>query len=198
MAIKKNYIFTFQVIDLFTETVFVHTNDGEVGICIDGWSWKTMIEEIREIGLTIGVYADIKLIPEGSTGYTQPLDVTVNGALKKLLRGIEDKILMRKLVFSIQTRDNIIKLLSYTYHQLCSPRFESLVLQGWVQPGFIDTRGEEYEIPHHFALPVMAGVCEFDSCSDGSYFFVRCCWCRKLLCFDHSIRTLHLCKNFVP
>ncbi|XP_059478188.1 uncharacterized protein LOC132203811 [Neocloeon triangulifer] len=188
-----------QVEELFTNCIFPNVKGKTARFLIDHWcGWKKKVNELCKIAKEkFGLNVTIGLIPEGTTGKIQPLDVNVNGPFKKLLRTIEDEILMHSIPFPIQTRNNGIKLISFTYHQLCSPRFESMITYAFFKPGYISERGPKYLTPvqYCFALSTKT-TCEIPLCQ--SKKFIVCAWCTSNLCFQHSIECLHMCDNYLP
>lgn len=105
---------------------------GETGVLlIDGWSVFTE-ENLRQY-IPEGVV--IQHIPEGATGMIQPWDVYGFRIYKNFAKNISDYVLLYDIDVPLSQRNNVIKLQSLVYNQLCSPRYTSLFEYSWFKVG---------------------------------------------------------------
>ena len=137
----------------------------------------------------------IKRIPKHTTGIIQPLDVYGFRPYKALARKVSDAIVLNNEEFSLQTRDNIIKLQSLLYCLISSPRFRDMFKMGWYMAGYIPTHPPKFETPVQYCFPMVLKKCVKEGCEQDN--FIRCSWCTSFFCFKHFFADHHLCDNFV-
>ena len=65
----------------------------------------------------------LEVIPKKTTPLVQPLDITFNRQYKHLVRTIYDHVRLYDIDCNLSQRNNIIKLTSLCYNQLCSNKF---------------------------------------------------------------------------
>ncbi|XP_023289600.1 uncharacterized protein LOC111674285, partial [Orussus abietinus] len=66
------------------------------------------------------------MIPKGTTGRIQPLDVYGFRVWKNFVRRFSDIVLLHNYDVILHLRNNIIKLQSLVHNQLSSPRYKSM------------------------------------------------------------------------
>lgn len=98
-------------------------------LLLDAWSTfseanlQAVIPETKQIA--------IQHIPQGTTGMIQPWDVYGFRIYKNFTKNISDFVVLYDIDVVLSQRNNIIKLQSLVYNQLCSPRYEQLFRHSW-------------------------------------------------------------------
>ncbi|CAB3386479.1 Hypothetical predicted protein [Cloeon dipterum] len=193
---KSGKMMGCQVKELFEKCLLPHLVPNKPAlVLIDHWNgWRKQGEVISSVGDASNSPIRVEFIPEKTTGDIQPLDVMVNGPFKKLLRAMEDEIITLRLDenFNLQTRNNHIAIVSFAYHQHCSPRYKDMVRYAWFKPGYCSERGSKYITPKSYSFPITTDSCWL--CDER--YYMRCGWCAKFICFHHTLIDLHHCNEF--
>lgn len=138
----------------------------------------------------------LNLIPTGTTGKIQPLDVYGFRIWKNFVRRFSDTAILMQYDINLHLRNNIIKLQSLVHNQLSSPRYINLFKYSWYKSGYINVRPDTFENPVDFSFGDSCKIqCEVPGCSNVAV--VRCSWCKKSLCFKHFYEEYHYCTNFL-
>ncbi|XKL59930.1 hypothetical protein PGB90_000946 [Kerria lacca] len=77
-----------------------------------------------------------EVLPEGSTAYTQPLDVGCFRYWKDLIRRITERIFLDKLDISLHERNFVIRMNSTVFDQFQAPAYTELWKAAWQNAGF--------------------------------------------------------------
>ncbi|XP_023289439.1 uncharacterized protein LOC111674213, partial [Orussus abietinus] len=134
------------------------------------------------------------MIPKGTTGRIQPLDVYGFRVWKNFVRRFSDIVLLHNHDVNLHSRNYIIKLQSLVHNQLSSPRYKSLFQYAWYKSGYIDERLENFPNLVNFA---------FESCSVmkcnvcGAAAIIRCSWCKKAFCIKHFFTNTTTVINMI-
>lgn len=137
------------------------------------------------------------IIPKGTTGRIQPLDVFGFRIWKNYVRHFSDSVGLLDQDIDLHLRNNIIKLQSLTHNQLSSPRYTNLFRYSWFKSGYTDVRPENFENPVQFGFGQSSRPrCEIEGC--GEVAVVRCSWCKKSLCLKHFFHEYHYCTTYNP
>jgi len=194
---KSGKMHGFQTEDMFDRCFFPFASDDISIVMLDSWTGfiKT---DLLDVEIKYGREVQITTIPPGATSVAQPLDVGWNYYLKEMQRKMTEKIILSELAFPVYIRDNIVKLMSIIFNQLCSPRFTEMVKYAWFKSGYLKERPGYFQNPSSFVLDSVFTTCAKSGCVKHS--FMRCAWCTENLCFTHVFKTteFHLCKNYVP
>lgn len=143
-------------------------------------------------------------IPGGLTGQTQPLDVYFNRPYKAFLRRISDFInYYCETTIKLHLRDTILKLQTLTHNQFRSPRFKGFIKHAWEKSGLIaenelSNNSYRFEDPNDFCFSSDCILRQSCSSCDNSQCFIRCAWCKAILCFKDFYFEFHFCENFIP
>lgn len=162
-------------------------------LLIDSWSGHcpTIITETTPHDKNI----NLKLIPVGTTGKIQPLDVYGFRVWKNFVRHFSDNAILMQYDINLHLRNNIIKLQSLVHNQLSSPRYINLFKYAWYKSGYIDEKPGEFENPVEFSFGDSCKThCEVEGCMNVAV--IRCSWCKKSLCFKHFFDDNHYCTRF--
>ena len=136
------------------------------------------------------------IIPKGTTGKIQPLDVFGFRIWKNYDRHFSDTVLLLKYDLNLHLRNNIIKLQSLVHNQLSSPRYYSLFKYSWYKSGYVSERPNRFENPVDFAFQRSSRpLCDVEGCSEVTV--VTCSWCKKSLCFKHFFDEYHYCTEYI-
>jgi len=144
-----------------------------------------------------GELIHIRRIPKLTTGKIQPMDVYGFRPYKNFIRTISDLPEISKNNFGLRIRNNVIKLQSIVFNQMCSPRYQPMFQYGWYKAGYVEERPVRFETPVDFCFrAVLLRNCEAENCDSSS--FMRCSWCKKKqqLCFQDFILNYHLCYDY--
>jgi len=194
---KSGKMHGFQTEDMFDHCFLPFAADDISVVMLDSWTGfiKT---DLLDVEVKYGKEVEICTIPPGATAVAQPLDVGWNYYLKEMQRKMTEKIILAELDFPVYIRDNIVKLTSIVFHQLCSPRFTEMVKYAWFKAGYLKERPGYFQNPSSFVLDSVFKICEKSGCNKHS--FMRCAWCAQYLCFTHIFKStdFHLCDNYVP
>lgn len=155
-----------------------------------------------------------------NAGMIQPLDVFGFRVYKNYVRHFSEFVILNEIDVVLHQRNNIIKLQSLVYNQLCSPRYKSLFKYSWFkvrvelifkfmpafvlfqsefinfffQSGYLLERPDSFENPVKFCFYGLEISCS--SCQEMR--MLTCSWCKTHLCFNHFFTLNHLCYRFNP
>jgi len=184
----------FQVEDMLDACFFPEIQSG-AHLLLDQWTGFKKLDT-EDLEVKWGKEVELAGIPAGCTSLIQPLDVSWNFYFKEMQRKLTEKIIIEDIDFKVSDRNNTIKLVSFVFHQMGSPRYENLVKYAWYKSGYTTERPGYFANPSSFALSCTYRICESTNCKNSS--FLRCSWCAKHLCFHHLfLACFHLCSNFV-
>jgi hypothetical protein len=134
------------------------------------------------------------IIPKGTTGKLQPLDVFGFRIWKNFAKKFSDTVLLLGYDINLHQRNNIIKLQSLIHNQLSSPRYKNLFKYSWFKSGYTTERPEEFENPVHFSFEASSQTCEIEDCNNIA--IIQCSWCKKPLCLKHFFEEYHYCDIY--
>ncbi|XP_034195342.2 uncharacterized protein LOC117611505 [Osmia lignaria lignaria] len=135
------------------------------------------------------------IIPKGTTGRIQPLDVYGFRVWKNFVKRFSDIVILYDYNVNLHLRNNIIKLQSLTHNQFSSPRFTDLFKYAWFKSGYIENRPPHFDNPVDFCFGAnSAPIC--DIC--GNAAIITCAWCKKSFCFQNFFTEYHFCETYVP
>lgn len=163
-------------------------------LLIDSWSGHCpeVIHEVKPEDKDI----IINLIPKGTTGQIQPLDVFGFRVWKNFVRHFSDSVILLDYDINLHLRNNLIKLQSLTHNQLSSPRYIDLFRYSWFKSGYTETRPEKFANPVEFSFGDSCKAhCDIEGCNNVA--IIRCSWCQKALCFKHFFDEYHYCKTYI-
>lgn len=206
---------------IVSETMFKHpeihpvaSTSGKVtNAIIDGWTSDIFFKKAGSKSLLIvdalkmynrnrinerkpeNAVVELQVIPEGTTGMIQPLDVGGFRSIKAFMRNISDHVLVESIEFSLFQRDNILRLWTLIHNQFRSPRFKAFLRYAWHKAGYTDIR-IPYDAPVQFCFDKGIEMCSEAAC--GHYRLIKCGWCKRDLCFDHFIvSSFHFCETYI-
>ena len=90
------------------------------------------------------------IIPKGTTGKVQPLDVYGFRTRKNYVQHFSDSVILLDYDLNLHIRNNIIKLQSWVHNQLSSPRYHSLFKYSWFKSGYVAENQENLRIQWTF------------------------------------------------
>lgn len=152
----------------------------------------TTYRDRTEVDLETDATYTLEIIPPGTTGMIQPLDVYFFRMYKGFFRRISDHVLIEGMDFPLFQRNNILKLQAVVHHQFRSPRFTPSIKHAWSKAGYTDDQNE-HVTANDFCFEKDLRHC--DHCT--RYALIRCGWCKERLCFDHLVVTdVHMCESY--
>lgn len=182
-----------KLIDVWFQDVYFKNAKPDSMLLVDSLNMynATRIETVKPDGMTV----NLQVIPAGTTGMIQPLDVGCFRSMKAFVRRISDHVLVESIEFSLFQRDNILKMWTLVHNQFRSPRFKSFLRYAWHKAGFTDIR-LPFESPVEFCFDKGIESCSEPVC--GHYRLLKCGWCKRDLCFDHFLgSSFHFCENHI-
>lgn len=158
-------------------------------------SWTGHCPEVVDYERPLNKDIKVMIIPKGTTGRIQPLDVFGFRIWKNFVRHFSDSIVLMNYDMNLHLRNNIIKLQSLTHNQLASPRYVNLFKYSWFKSGYIKEKPDDFENPVSFAFgEACKSHCEISGCNNIA--IIRCSWCKKSLCFKHYFDDYHYCSTY--
>jgi len=141
-----------------------------------------------------GTHIITMIIPKGTTGKIQPLDVYGFRIWKNFAKRFSVTVLLLKSNINLHERNNIIKLQSLIHNQLSSPRYQNLFKYSWFKSGYTNKRPDEFENPVYFSFDETSTKCHIEGCNNIAV--VRCSWCNMSLCLKHFFVEYHYCNEY--
>ena len=114
-------------------------------------SWSGQCEKtVREV-IPPHVNLKLKIIPKGTTGMIQPLDV-YGFRLNNFVRKFSDIVILLNYNVNLHERNNIIRMQSLTHNQPSSQRFQDVFKYGWCKSGYAVTKPTNFKNPVEFCF----------------------------------------------
>lgn len=160
-------------------------------------SWSGHCPRVIEEATLHNKEVHYQIIPTGTTGNIQPLDVYGFRIWKNFARHFSDSVILMNEDLNLHMRNNIIKLQSLIHNQFSSPRYQNLFRYSWYKSGYIIDKPADFENPVRFSFGDSCGThCEIDGCKNVA--IIRCSWCKKSLCLKHFFEEYHFCSTYNP
>ncbi|XP_046473924.1 uncharacterized protein [Neodiprion pinetum] len=175
-----------------TEIYFANVGDNSA-LLIDSWSGHC--PEVVDAVTPPNKKIVSKIIPKGTTGQIQPLDVFGFRIWKNFVRHSSDIVILSGSDINLHLRNNIIKLQSLVHNQLSSPRYINMLKYAWYKNGYTE------KTPPEFINPVTFGFGDNSEprchiCGDSAV--ITCSWCKKSLFLNHFFEEYHYCNEYIP
>ena len=158
--------------------------DEKVLLLLDVWGGQTdpaLYSTMKHLRLEI--------IPKKTTSMIQPLDLTFNRQYKRLVRTIYDHVRLYDLNCNLSQRNNIIKLTSLCYNQICSKKFLPMHRYSWFQGGYLEKDPGPFDNVEELCFRFRDFDCHEKSCANIP--LIQCSYCEKVLCFNHFFELYH-------
>ncbi|XP_046143462.1 uncharacterized protein LOC123988246 [Osmia bicornis bicornis] len=176
---------------IWLEEVFFPNTKTTSVLLLDSWSGHCE-QDIHNAKPT-GKEIIIKMIPKGTTGRIQPLDVYGFRVWKNYVRRFSDDVLLHDYDVNLHLRNNIIKLQSLVHNQLSSPRYKNLFQYAWYKSGYTEKKSGDFVNPVDFAFEentqMKCALCD-------EIPIIRCSWCKKAFCLKHFFHEYHFCDKY--
>lgn len=141
----------------------------------------------------------MKILPKGTTGIAQPLDVYFFRLYKSFTRRITDNMNFNHQDVNMHLRDNILKLQTLVHNQFRSPRFKNCLKYAWKKCGYFNDDILAHITPREFCFPFqsLGAVPDCNECDE--FAFIRCAWCKLYFCMGHFfiLNDYHYCENYL-
>lgn len=126
---------------------------------------------------------EIRRLPEGSTGFMQPLDVFGFRQWKYFIKQFTEKILIEQYDINIHQRDHVLRLNSLIVNQFQSELFRPMFKYAWAKSGF-PVEEQPFQSVQGICFDFEAARCQNLQCQPPGIPFIQCSWptCRLVLC----------------
>lgn len=182
----RSHIVTKQIVqDWFTELHFPTAGEKSLLLvdALPAYKDRSVIDQMKPATCKY----DVMTIPEGGTGYIQPLDRLFFRQWKLFAKEIHDHIINEDIDINMFARDEIITMQSLIHNQFSNEKFRSFRIESWKLSGYIDSNDPIINpVKYCFDL---TGNCCIQDC-DG-YTMIKCSYCDKELCFQHFFVDFH-------
>ena len=164
-------------------------------LLVDSWSAHAntvLVEAVKPAGVEIEIFT----IPPGTTSIAQHWDVYGFRSYKQMVRYFSDRVLIDNLPVILHQRNEIIKLQSLIYNQLCSPRFKEQWKLGWFKSRYLDQHPDQFTNALQFCFQNKAAELTEKCCKCERLHFITCAWCNETFCFTHYYTEYRYCTEF--
>lgn len=192
-ASSSGKVTKFHIKEWFLEVYFPNVGDNTllVGDSLNSYKDRSEINNAKPAQKEY----TMEILPKGTTGLVQPLDVYFFRLYKSFVRRITDYMNMHYIDVLMHLRNNILKLQATVHFQFRSPRFKDFIKYAWHKCGYID-EGVKHTAPREFCF----ALDDIPDCADCDQpAFIRCGWCKDYLCSEHFFisENFHYCNQFV-
>ena len=132
----------------------------------------------------------LEIFPKKTIAMIQPLDITFNRQYKHVVRTIYDHVRLYDIDCNLPRRNNVIKLTSLCYSQLCSKKFIPMHRYSWFQGGYLEKNPGSYQNVEEFCFRFQDYSCHENQCN--GIPLIRCSFCEKVLCFYYFFLWYHV------
>ena len=159
--------------------------DEKVLLLSDSWGGQTDPQLYMDME-----HLRIEIIPKKTTALIQPLDITINRQYKHIVRTVFDHVRLYGIDYNISQRNNIIKLTSLSYNQLCSTKFMPMIRYSWFRGGYLTEDPGPFQTVDQVCFQFQDYHCHRNRCNNVS--LIRCSFCEEVLCFTHFFVMYHI------
>ena len=133
-------------------------------LLLDAWS-PNKDDELFEQAKPPSKSCIRQIIPEGATGLVQPLDIYFFRPYKNFVKFFTDAVIDEQYI-DIWSRENFIKLQSFTHFTFTAERFKSLIRFAFFKSNYTDEEPPKDPTPVEFCFSNLANQCERGVCSN--------------------------------
>ena len=157
----------------------------KVLLLLDTWSGQTSEQLYSKMK-----HFQLEVIPKKTTPLVQPLDITFNRQYKHLVRTIYDHVRLYDIDCNLSQRNNIIKLTSLCYNQMCSNKFTPMHRYSWYKDSYLAKSPGSFQNVEELCLRFQDYSCNKKQCNNIP--LIQCSFCEKVLCFYHFFVLYHV------
>ncbi len=174
------------LVEYWIQKVLEPTVDNEkVLLLLDIWGGQTDKQLYSKMK-----YLRLEIIPKKTTAMIQPLDITFNRQYKHIVRTIYDHVRLYDIDCNLSHRNNIIKLTSLCYNQMCSKQFIPMHRYSWFQGGYLEKSPGSHQNVEELCFRFQDYGCHENQCNNIP--LIQCRFCEKVLCFYHFFVLYHI------
>ncbi|KYQ47389.1 hypothetical protein ALC60_00240 [Trachymyrmex zeteki] len=154
-------------------------------LILDSWGAQKSHELYQDDNVTVL----LKILPEGSTGFMQPLDLFCFHQWKDFIKRFTEHAFLTGNQTLLHRRENILKIHSLILNQFQSPVYQPMFKYAWFKGGFdvpyVEFKGLK-DINFSFEEPICQICNQNATCIKCSYDF-----CSRSLCYDCFFERYH-------
>ncbi len=158
---------------------------------LDSWSGQTDSTNIEE-AFDQNIQCQLLQIPPKTTADIQTCDKYFFRQWKYFYQRFFGHVAIDQLNIDLRLRNNILKLHSLIYNQLCSDRFRLMIEYAWYSCRYTKRKPGQFQNVRDICFSFVVDKCSITGCGEGS--FIACSWCDEVLCFHHFFLDDH--KHF--
>jgi len=179
---------TTSLVEYWRDNMFVPsiTDSSRTLLLSDSWPGQ---------GDAKGIYEKIRdckrmEIPPKTTAKIQPLDVFFNHEYKVIARRVYDRVILDDIDIKIAQRNNINRLHSLIHNQISARIYKPIIRYAWFKSGYLHNHPGQFQTVTDVCFKLSQPHCDISSCD--SFSFIRCSYCRKILCVNHFFIEYHM------
>lgn len=157
--------------------------DTKACLVVDSFSSHKATELFRIPGKEVTV----RILPEGSTSFLQPLDVYFFHQWKDFAKRFSERVILDALPVNLHERKTIITLHGLIWNQFRAPIFNNMIRFAWKKSGF-SVECEMFDPIERVLFDVADEKCS-KNCNVSA--FIQCSYCKCPLCLMHFFQPPH-------
>lgn len=155
---------------------------------LDAWKTQTSQDKFRSV--FPHQTSKLLILPEGSTGHIQPLDLSLFRSWRFFHKKFEHYIHINRTEIDMSDRQYFINLHSFIHNQLCAPPFQNLIKSGFTNAKIVHGPIGTIRKPKDVCFTFHDLDCSISDCEAPT--LMTCAWCEKHFCHYHLVQDLHL------
>lgn len=171
-------------VKFFFENVAKPNIRGSVLYSLDSWTGHVNCDAYNNVDTGKLV---VKVIPKNGTEFCQPLDVYFNRQLKYFVKRIKSFANIEDI--DTGSRNDTLKIQCLTHFTLSAPVFKNMIRYSWIKSGLVDIDKHYFENVRDVCFNFKETECMHMECAEKA--FVKCSWCRLVICFDCFFNKVH-------
>ena len=189
---SKSGKMTKELLEEFYRNVLIDYVGKNAVVLCDSWKPQLDLELLKNVSPR-DYNIVLKIIPPGTTGIIQPLDVFFFRQLKRFFRKLSEDIRIYSYTHgfgpddcgNLHLRRSILKLQSLIFNQFQCPRFASMIKYAFQKSGYkraSENKITGFDTPYDYSFNTIGRNDKCTNCTDDRIAYVRCAWCSKTYC----------------